>query len=75
MDEEENVGCYSSQDLTLVGNSQQVTQNGFLQSPRTTGLGAMMHADSNLSISRIGVSDTTQSMSTSMPTLSSKIFK
>lgn len=71
MDEEENTGCYSSQDLTLVGNSQQATHNGFLTSPKSSGLGnGMMHADSNLSLSRIGVADS--AMSTSMPTLSSK---
>lgn len=63
MDDEENGGCYSSQDLTLVG-SHQTTHNGFLPSPRVTRL---MHADSNLSIAHIGTSD--PQMSNSLPTL------
>lgn len=68
MDDEENGGCYSSGDLTLVGslvNSAQTTHhNGILNSPSVS---RMMHADSNLSISHLGVNDTT--MSSSMPAL------
>lgn len=63
MDEDENVACYSSGDLTLVG-SQQTTHNGVLASPLVS---RMMHADSNLSIAHLGVSETI--ISTSMPAL------
>lgn len=63
MDDEENGGCYSSGDLTLVG-SAQTTHNGILHSPSVSG---MMHADSNLSISHLGVSENV--ISTSMPAL------
>lgn len=67
--EEEDPGCQSSNDLTLNQSNSRPDLRSSLLSAR------LMHADSNLSISHVGVQDSIVSTSfsmTSLPSISSK---